>query len=39
MLLDDGYTRVINFATAVTNDTLEIWRGSFTKAAPKGKCS
>jgi SAM-dependent methyltransferase len=39
MLLDGGYTRVINFATAVTNDTLEIWRGSFTKAAPSGKCS
>jgi SAM-dependent methyltransferase len=34
MLLDDGYTRVINFATALTNGTLEVWRGSFTKAAP-----
>jgi SAM-dependent methyltransferase len=37
MLLDGGYTRVINFATALTNDTLEIWRGSFTKAASNGK--
>jgi SAM-dependent methyltransferase len=34
MLLDDGYARVINFATALTNDTLEVWRGSFTKTAP-----
>jgi hypothetical protein len=25
MLLADGYTRVINFATALTNDTLEVW--------------
>jgi SAM-dependent methyltransferase len=37
MLLDDGYTRVINFATALTNDTLEVWRGSFTKTAPSGR--
>jgi SAM-dependent methyltransferase len=34
MLLDDGYTRVVNFATALTDGTLEVWRGSFTKAAP-----
>ncbi len=34
MLLDDGHTRLINFVTAVTDGTLEIWRGSFTKAAP-----
>ncbi|MCI3276148.1 SAM-dependent methyltransferase [Streptomyces cylindrosporus] len=31
MLLDDGYTRVINYATALTDGTLEIWRGCFTK--------
>ncbi|MDN3356981.1 class I SAM-dependent methyltransferase [Actinomadura sp. DC4] len=31
MLLEDGYTRVINFATALTDGTLEVWRGSFTK--------
>jgi SAM-dependent methyltransferase len=39
MLLDDGYTRVINFATALTNGTLEVWRGSFTKAARSGERS
>ncbi|WP_026411669.1 SAM-dependent methyltransferase [Actinomadura oligospora] len=33
MLLDDGYTRVINFAAALTDGTLEIWRGHFTRAA------
>jgi SAM-dependent methyltransferase len=37
MLLDDGYTRVINFATALTNGTLEVWRGSFAKTAPSGR--
>lgn len=31
MLLNDGYTRVINFAAALTEGTLEIWRGAFTK--------
>lgn len=31
MLLDDGYTRVINYATALTNGTLDVWRGCFTK--------
>ncbi|MDT4894681.1 MAG: sarcosine/dimethylglycine N-methyltransferase [Pseudonocardiales bacterium] len=31
MLLDDGYTRVINYATALTNGALEVWRGCFTK--------
>ncbi len=31
MLLDDGYTRVINYATALTNGSLEVWRGCFTK--------
>jgi SAM-dependent methyltransferase len=29
MLLDDGYTRVLNFAAAVADGTLEIWRGCF----------
>lgn len=37
MLLDDGYTRVLNFAAALTDGTLEIWRGSFTKTAPSGR--
>ena len=31
MLLDDGYTRVINYATALTDGSLEVWRGCFTK--------
>jgi SAM-dependent methyltransferase len=31
MLLDDGYTRVINYAAALGTSTLEIWRGSFTR--------
>jgi SAM-dependent methyltransferase len=31
MLLDDGYTRVINFATALGNGSLEVWRGAFTR--------
>jgi ubiquinone/menaquinone biosynthesis C-methylase UbiE len=33
MLLDDGYTRVINFATALGDGSLEIWRGAFTRNA------
>ncbi|MBO2458882.1 SAM-dependent methyltransferase [Actinomadura violacea] len=33
MLLHDGYTRVINFAAALTDGTLEIRRGTFTRAA------
>ena len=31
MLLDDGYTRVINYAAALGDGTLEVWRGSFTR--------
>jgi ubiquinone/menaquinone biosynthesis C-methylase UbiE len=31
MLLDDGYTRVINYATALGDGTLQVWRGTFTK--------
>lgn len=31
MLLEDGYTRVINIATAVNNGVLEVWRGCFAK--------
>ncbi len=30
MLLDDGYTRVINLVTAIGNGSLEVWRGAFT---------
>jgi SAM-dependent methyltransferase len=33
MLLDDGYTRVINFTGALSDGSLEVWRGSFTRAA------
>lgn len=33
MLLDDGYARVLNFAAALRDGTLEIWRGAFTKHA------
>ena len=33
MLIDDGYTRVINFATALGDGSLEIWRGAFTRNA------
>ena len=33
MLLDDGYTRVINYAGALGNGTLEIWQGVFTRDA------
>ncbi|MFB4303128.1 SAM-dependent methyltransferase [Actinomadura sp. NTSP31] len=32
MLLHDGYTRVINYATALTDGPLRIWRGSFVRA-------
>ncbi|MEU9024561.1 class I SAM-dependent methyltransferase [Actinomadura sp. NPDC048394] len=31
MLLDDGYTRVINYITALTDGPLEIRRGVFTR--------
>jgi SAM-dependent methyltransferase len=33
MLLDDGYTRVINYAVALSNDSLEVWRGTYTRDA------
>ena len=33
MLLDDGYTRVINAATALGDGSLEVWRGTFTRNA------
>ena len=33
MLLDDGYTRVINYAAALSDGSLEVWRGSFTRDA------
>jgi SAM-dependent methyltransferase len=33
MLLNDGYTRVINYATAFAGGSLEVWRGCFTKDA------
>jgi ubiquinone/menaquinone biosynthesis C-methylase UbiE len=33
MLLDDGYTRVINAAAALGNGSLEVWRGAFTRNA------
>jgi SAM-dependent methyltransferase len=31
MLLDDGYTRVLNFAGALTTGALQVWRGCFSK--------
>ena len=33
MVIDDGYTRVINFAAALGDGSLEIWRGAFTRNA------
>ena len=33
MLLDDGYTRVINAAAAIGDGSLEIWRGALTRNA------
>jgi SAM-dependent methyltransferase len=33
MLLDDGYTRVINLAAAVGDGSVEIWRGAFVRNA------
>jgi SAM-dependent methyltransferase len=33
MLLDDGYTRVLNATAALGNGSLEIWRGAFTRKA------
>jgi SAM-dependent methyltransferase len=33
MLLNDGYARVINFAAALGDGSLEIWRGAFTRNA------
>jgi SAM-dependent methyltransferase len=31
MILDDGFTRVMNFTAALGHGTLEIWRGAFTR--------
>ncbi|WP_427924170.1 SAM-dependent methyltransferase [Streptomyces sp. cg40] len=33
MLLDDGHTRLVNYATALADGSLEVWRGCFTKDA------
>lgn len=33
MLLHDGYTRVINYTTALNDGSLQVWRGSFTRDA------
>lgn len=33
MLLNDGYTRVINYIAALGNGSVEIWRGAFTRDA------
>ncbi|MDT3445445.1 MULTISPECIES: cyclopropane-fatty-acyl-phospholipid synthase family protein [unclassified Pseudofrankia] len=33
MLLDDGYSRVINYTAALDDGSLEVWRGSFTRDA------
>jgi SAM-dependent methyltransferase len=31
MLLDDGYSRIVNYAAALTDGGLDVWRGCFTK--------
>jgi SAM-dependent methyltransferase len=31
MLLDDGYTRVLNFAGALTSGALQVWQGCFSR--------
>jgi SAM-dependent methyltransferase len=31
-VLDDGATRLLNFAAAINEDVVSVWRGSFTKA-------
>lgn len=33
MLLHDGYTRVVNYTTALSDGSLQVWRGSFTRDA------
>jgi hypothetical protein len=33
MLLDHGYTRVLNYVAALSDGSLEVWRGSFTRDA------
>lgn len=30
MLLDDGYTRILNYAAAVLDGSVQVWQGSFT---------
>jgi len=30
VLLNDGYTRIVNLAAALGNGSLEVWRGAFT---------
>jgi hypothetical protein len=32
MLLDDGYTRVLNFVGALASGTLQVWRGCFSRS-------
>jgi hypothetical protein len=31
-VLDDGPTRLLNFAAALNDDVVGVWSGSFTKA-------
>jgi hypothetical protein len=33
MLLDDGFTRVLNFAGALADGTLGVWRGAFARSS------
>ncbi|HEY5303169.1 MAG TPA: class I SAM-dependent methyltransferase [Acidimicrobiales bacterium] len=35
MILDDGFTRVLNFAGALSDGTLEVWRGAFVRSSPE----
>jgi hypothetical protein len=30
-LLEDGYTRIINYALALRSGDLQVWRGAFSK--------
>ncbi len=32
LLLDDGFARVLNFAGAIADGTLAVWRGAFVQS-------
>jgi SAM-dependent methyltransferase len=33
MLLDDGYTRIVNYAGALSTGAVDVWRGCFSKSS------